>query len=387
MVDWSALKQRYGLFIAIAFIILVLVVAVVPTAFISAGSTSLVAQKTLSVSVAHSPASPAEKQIITFSATASCNVKITLIRIYVDGKMAEACKIYSNYGTCAYSTNSLAAGSHTYYASATNIARTTVRSSVKSFTVAKAAGENFILTVSKSGSGAGTITSSPAGINCGTDCTENYVSGTSVTLTATAGTGSTFSGWSGACTGTGTCIVTMNAAKTVNAAFALYPNTEIMDLQTLNPNFKGYARPVFANGYVYFVPYNSASPHGNVLRYNTSYPFTINQSGSWWAIDLKSTFGSYFANYDGTVYLYPKTYPYLIFVPKSYATTNVISHDVLGNFTHNKSNSWAANTRGKTPNPPDPADINYANLAGPDWYGYKYYVVNPGVDGKVARYK
>ncbi|HTN72491.1 MAG TPA: fibronectin type III domain-containing protein, partial [Methylomirabilota bacterium] len=74
------------------------------------------------------------------------------------------------------------------------------------------------LTVAKNGSG--TVTSSPAGINCGTVCSQSYNSGTSVTLTATAAAGSTFTGWSGACSGTGSCAVTMDAAKSVTATFA-----------------------------------------------------------------------------------------------------------------------------------------------------------------------
>jgi len=77
------------------------------------------------------------------------------------------------------------------------------------------------LTVSKSGAGTGTVTSSPAGINCGDDCSETYNQGTSVTLTARPASGSTFGGWSGACSGTGTCTVTMNAAMSVTATFDL----------------------------------------------------------------------------------------------------------------------------------------------------------------------
>jgi hypothetical protein len=59
------------------------------------------------------------------------------------------------------------------------------------------------LTVTTTGTGAGTVTSSPAGIDCGVDCSEAYTTGTVVTLTATPGGSSTFTGWSGACTGTG----------------------------------------------------------------------------------------------------------------------------------------------------------------------------------------
>ena len=62
------------------------------------------------------------------------------------------------------------------------------------------------LTVAKSGTGAGTVTSSPAGINCGATCSANFNNGSSVTLTASPATGSSFAGWSGGgCSGTGTC--------------------------------------------------------------------------------------------------------------------------------------------------------------------------------------
>jgi hypothetical protein len=75
------------------------------------------------------------------------------------------------------------------------------------------------LTVTKAGIGTGTVTSSPAGINCGSDCSEGYASGTSVTLTAAPGAGSTFAGWSGACSGTGSCAVSMTVARSVTATF------------------------------------------------------------------------------------------------------------------------------------------------------------------------
>jgi Tol biopolymer transport system component/alpha-tubulin suppressor-like RCC1 family protein len=68
--------------------------------------------------------------------------------------------------------------------------------------------------------GQGTVTSSPAGINAPSDSTELYASGTVVTLAPAAASGWLFSGWSGACTGTSTCQVTMNSAKLVTATFS-----------------------------------------------------------------------------------------------------------------------------------------------------------------------
>ena len=79
----------------------------------------------------------------------------------------------------------------------------------------------YLLTVTPAGSGSGSVTSGPAGINCPGDCTEIYNHGTMVTLTAASGASSTFGGWGGACTGTGTCVVAMDAAKTVSANFNL----------------------------------------------------------------------------------------------------------------------------------------------------------------------
>ena len=80
------------------------------------------------------------------------------------------------------------------------------------------------LTVAKTGSGGGSVGSSPAGITCGADCDESYVGGTVVTLTPTPASGSVFAGWSGGtgsatCTGTGTCVVTVNAVSGITATF------------------------------------------------------------------------------------------------------------------------------------------------------------------------
>ncbi len=75
------------------------------------------------------------------------------------------------------------------------------------------------LAVTRAGSGDGRITSSPAGIDCGAMCTGTYDINSAVTLTATPDATSTFAGWTGACTGTGTCSITMNASQSVTATF------------------------------------------------------------------------------------------------------------------------------------------------------------------------
>jgi len=77
------------------------------------------------------------------------------------------------------------------------------------------------LTVTKVGTGIGTVTSAVAGINCGMDCAESYQPGAMVTLDVVLGTNSVFTGWAGACTGTAACTLTMNMAKNAIATFDL----------------------------------------------------------------------------------------------------------------------------------------------------------------------
>jgi hypothetical protein len=97
-----------------------------------------------------------------------------------------------------------------------------------------------LLSVTKNGSGAGTVSSSPAGIDCGATCASRYNDGTSVTLTATPAAGSRFAAWSGAgCSGTGTCTVAMNANTAVTATFVA--------LRTLTVIVSGKAGTVTSN--------------------------------------------------------------------------------------------------------------------------------------------
>lgn len=84
-----------------------------------------------------------------------------------------------------------------------------------------ATGGDPLLTVVRTGNGTGTVTSSPAGISCGGTCSAPFTSGTVVTLTAVAASGSTFTGWSGGgCSGTGTCTVTLDTSTSVFAEFS-----------------------------------------------------------------------------------------------------------------------------------------------------------------------
>jgi hypothetical protein len=124
-------------------------------------------------------------------------------RPYVGGTASETCSEASPAaGRWWVGVNNYAAGTINYRVTAT-------------YTVVG----SYTLSVSKAGTGSGTVTSSPAGISCGSTCSASYASGSVVTLTATAAAGSTFAGWGGACSGTGTCSVTMTAARSVTATF------------------------------------------------------------------------------------------------------------------------------------------------------------------------
>ena len=78
-------------------------------------------------------------------------------------------------------------------------------------------------TLSVTTSGPGTVSSSPAGIDCGASCSHAFADATSVTLTATPAPGYGFTGWGGDCSGTGTCSLQMSADRAVTATFTSNP--------------------------------------------------------------------------------------------------------------------------------------------------------------------
>jgi len=102
----------------------------------------------------------------------------------------------------------------------------------------------YKLDVQLSGNGSGTVTSSPAGINCSPTCSKSFPAGTAVTLTATATSGASFAGWSGACQGTGACSLTLNANQSAIATFdlnqSLSPLNHILFLAQENRSFDSY---------------------------------------------------------------------------------------------------------------------------------------------------
>jgi hypothetical protein len=81
----------------------------------------------------------------------------------------------------------------------------------------------FALRVATDGEGQGGVTSMPTGIDCGAACISTYAENTLVQLIAEPGANSVFAGWSGDCTGTDLCQVTMNGPRSVTATFAVAP--------------------------------------------------------------------------------------------------------------------------------------------------------------------
>lgn len=91
---------------------------------------------------------------------------------------------------------------------------------IRSFWFARERDGRPQLSLSFAGGGSGSVSSSPAGLNCTAACTANFDVGTTVTLTASASAPSTFGGWSGACSGTGSCVIALDQAASVTANFS-----------------------------------------------------------------------------------------------------------------------------------------------------------------------
>ena len=135
------------------------------------------------------------------------------------------------------------------------------------------------LTVGRMGNG--TVTSNPPGIACGSDCTENYVIGTAVSLLATPNAGWVFSGWSGACAGTGVCMVSMPTALSVTATFTFTGAGSANSNEWVQKAYVAYyGRPADPGGLAYWASRMDAeggslssiiAAFGNSAEYNQRY--------------------------------------------------------------------------------------------------------------------
>jgi probable HAF family extracellular repeat protein len=144
------------------------------------------------------------------------------------------------------------------------------------------------LTVADSGTGSGTVTSTPSGISCGTTCSASYSSGTSVTLTATPNSGSTFTGWSGACSSksaSATCVITVNGPEAVAAHYIITGVPTFSDVSSTSI-YENYIEAIYNNGITTGCGNNQYCPSEQVTRdqmaafiiralYGENFPYTL----------------------------------------------------------------------------------------------------------------
>jgi len=159
-------------------------------------------------------------QVATHSTQGNCWIiissKVYNVTNFISAHPGGASTIVSRCGTdstTVFTTN--ASGGHAHSAYAFSLLPTYYVGDLTTSTPTVPV--TYALTVSKTGTGSGTV--SGGAISCGATCSATLDSGTSVVLTATAASGSTFTGWSGSCTGTGSCTVTMSTNKSVTANF------------------------------------------------------------------------------------------------------------------------------------------------------------------------
>ena len=131
--------------------------------------------------------------------------------------------------------------------------------------------------MSKTGTGSGTVVSDPAGIDCGTDCTETYTQGELVTLTATPTAGDLFEYWeAGVCqySSNPVCTVTVAEASTATARFSLASTLTVVVTGRGEGSGWGYVDTTKSCN-------KAASPCTfRVVRRNNAYPGAFPQTGS-----------------------------------------------------------------------------------------------------------
>lgn len=148
-----------------------------------------------------------------------------------------------------------------------------------------------LLTVSKTGNG--TVTSSPYGISCGGTCSYTFGTPQTVVLTATADSGSIFTGWSGGgCSGTGTCVVSLANNTTVTATFATTTLGEALNIPGITVTTSGSANWFPESTTTH--DGSSAAQSGDINdNQSSSMQFTVTGPGYlsfWWKASSESGF-------------------------------------------------------------------------------------------------
>jgi len=174
-------------------------------------------------------AAPSAGSIITtgpvkLTALASSTKEILSVSFKVGGvTISNATRIgTTNIYTGSWNITNVANGPYTIIADVIDASSSYATSLPKNVTVSKIVNPPSESTFNIYLPGTGTGVVSGAGLSCTSTCSKTVANGTSVSLTATPNTGSTFTGWSGACTGTSpTCTFTVNRATPVTATFSL----------------------------------------------------------------------------------------------------------------------------------------------------------------------
>ncbi|TAG50188.1 MAG: Ig-like domain repeat protein [Betaproteobacteria bacterium] len=179
-----------------------------------------------SVVASANPTVVGQTVVFTASVTGSGTAATGTIGFF-DGAVSVCASVTMSGGQATCTTDSLASGDRSITAAYSGDAQYLASTST-ALTQTVNASSTLMLSVSKAGSGSGSVQSAPPGINCGADCEEPLFASIPFTLTATADAGSVFTGWSGACTGRLTCSLSMASSATVVATFA--PSTTALNL-------------------------------------------------------------------------------------------------------------------------------------------------------------
>ncbi len=91
--------------------------------------------------------------------------------------------------------------------------------------------------------GKGTVTSQPAGISCPGQCSAQFVSTDTVTLTPAPAAGSQFATWGGACPAGATCKLVMDQDRTASATFTSIPITVSATVSAVDGTYSGACPP------------------------------------------------------------------------------------------------------------------------------------------------